>query len=114
LPPDVPANFYDVTVQADLLKTDKRTVLASAYAPVRRLPVRMPVVVQVVGAPQVEAQLIAQKEATTMVPGKVERREGLTGDIILAVTGLPAGVRADAVTVKTHALDCVCTTLLAT
>jgi hypothetical protein len=105
LPPELPAPFYDVTVQADLLKTDKRTVLATGYTPVRRLPVRMSVVVQLAGAPQVEAQLDPQKGATVMIPGKIERREGLTGDVFLAVTGLPAGARADAVTVKADATD---------
>ena len=106
-PPELPAPFYDVTVQADLLKTDKRTVLATAYAPVRRLPVRMSLVVQLAGAPQVEAQLDAQKGATVMIPGKIERREGLTGDVVLALAGLPAGARADAVTVKADAVDFV-------
>ncbi|MGE5193062.1 MAG: hypothetical protein ACM3U2_11230 [Deltaproteobacteria bacterium] len=105
LPPGLPAPFYDVTVQAELLKTDKRTVLATAYTPVRRLPVRMPVVVQLAGAPQVEAQLDPQKGATVMISGKIERREGLTGDVVLGVTGLPAAARADAVTVKADATD---------
>jgi hypothetical protein len=111
-PAELPAPFYDVTVQADLLKTDKRTVLATAYTPVRRLPVRMSLVLQLAGAAQVEAQLDAQKGATVMIPGKIERREGLTGDVVLAVTGLPAGARADAVTVKADAVDFVVNVVL--
>jgi hypothetical protein len=107
LPPELPAPFYDVTVQADLLKTDKRTVLATAYTPVRRLPVRMSLMVQLAGPAQIDAQLDLQKGATVMIPGKIERREGLTGDAVLAVTGLPAGARADAVTVKADAVDFV-------
>jgi len=64
-------------------------------------------VVQLAGAPQVEAQLDAQKGAMVMIPGKIERREGLTGDVVLALAGLPAGARADAVTVKADAVDFV-------
>ncbi len=112
LPPELPAPVYDLTIQAELLKTDKQTVLARAYTPVRRLPVRMPIVVQLANAPLVEAQLDAQKGATVMIPGKVERREGLTGDIVLAVTGLPAGAQAAAVTVKADATDFVVSVVL--
>jgi hypothetical protein len=112
LPPDLPAPYYDVTLQAELLKTDKRTVLATAYTPVRRLPVRMPVVVQLAGAPQVEVELDPQKGATVTIPGKIERREGLTGDVVLGVTGLPAAARADAVTVKADATDFVVNVVL--
>jgi hypothetical protein len=64
-------------------------------------------VVQLAGAAQIEAQLDPQKGATLMIPGKIERREGLTGDVVLAVTGLPGGARADAVTVKADAVDFV-------
>jgi len=112
LPPELPAPVYDVTVQAELLKTDKQTVLARAYTPVRRMPVRMPIIVQLAGAPQVEAQLDAQKGATVMIPGKVERREGLMGEILLAMTGLPAGAQAPAVTVKADATDFVVSVVL--
>ena len=76
------------------------------------MPVRMPVVVQLAGAPQIEAQLDPQKGATVMIPGKIERREGLTGDVVLGVTGLPAGARADAVTVKADATDFVINAVL--
>src|SRR5262249_31010019 len=40
VPPQLPAPSYDVTVLAELLAADKRTVLGAAYAPVRRLAVR--------------------------------------------------------------------------
>lgn len=112
IPPELPAPVYDVCLQADLLKTDKKTVLATAYTPVRRMTVRMPVVVQLAGAPQIEAVLDAQQGAMVKVAGKVERREGLTGDVVLAVTGLPAGARADSPTVKADATDFVVNVVL--
>jgi hypothetical protein len=112
LPPELPAPVYDLTVQAELLKTDKQTVLARAYTPVRRLPVRMPIIVQLAGPAHVETQLDAQKGATVMIPGKVERREGLTGDIQVNLTGLPAGAQAAAVSVKADTADFVVNVVL--
>ena len=37
--------------------------------------------------------------------GKIERREGLTGEVVVTLTGLPAGVSAPAMTVKADAVD---------
>jgi hypothetical protein len=102
-PPELPAPSYDVTVQAELLSPDKRIVKAVAFAPVRRLAVRLPVVVKLDGPARIEAVLDPKKETTVKLQGQVERREGLTGDVALAVTGLPPGARADAVTVKAGA-----------
>lgn len=111
VPPQLTAPVYDVTVQAELLSTDKKTVLAVAYAPVRRLTVRMPLVVQLDGAGRIEAKRDPKTGTTFTIKGKVERREGLTGDVALSLTGLPAGGRAGTVTVKagvsTFTLDVV-------
>ncbi len=100
VPPQPLAPVYDVTVQAELLSPDRRTVLAVAHAPVRRMLVRHSVVVRLDGPARIETTLDSKKGATVKVTGQVERREGLTGDVALALTGLPAGTRADAVTVK--------------
>jgi hypothetical protein len=95
-----PAPVYDLTVQADLLTADKRTVLATAYAPVRRMTVRHQVVVRLDGPPRIEATVEPKAAVTVKVPGKVERREGLTGDVALTLVGLPPGIAAAPVTVK--------------
>jgi hypothetical protein len=105
LPPELPASIYDVSVQAELLTADKQRVLATAFAPVRRLPVRMPLAVQLAGAPRITAEIDPKVGATVKVVGQVERSEGLTGDVSLALTGLPAGARADAVNVKADATE---------
>ncbi len=94
------APVYDVTVQAELLTADKKTVVAVAYAPVRRMAVRHQVVVLLDGPPRIETTLDPKTGATIKLAGKVERREGLTGDVVLTLTGLPAGASAAAVTVK--------------
>ena len=75
-------------------------MLAVAHAPVRRMLVRHSVVVRLDGPARIETTVDAKKGATVKLTGQVERREGLTGDVALALTGLPAGTRADAVTVK--------------
>lgn len=105
VPPELPAPVYDMTIQAELLTADKQRVQATAFAPVRRMGVRMPVVVQLAGAAQIEVPLEPNKGATVMISGKVERREGLTGDVAVTLAGLPAGASAAAVTVKADATD---------
>jgi hypothetical protein len=37
--------------------------------------------------------------------GKIERREGLTGDVQIAITGLPPGVAGNPVAIKADAVD---------
>ena len=105
VPPELPAPVYDLTIQAELLTADKQRVQATAFAPVRRMPVRVPVAVQLAGAAQIDVSLEPNKGATVMISGKVERREGLTGDVVVNLAGLPAGASAAAVTVKADATD---------
>ncbi|HLJ10321.1 MAG TPA: hypothetical protein VKU82_03995 [Planctomycetaceae bacterium] len=103
VPMDLPSPVYDLTLEASLLSADKRLVLATAFAPVRRMEVRSPVVVQLSTPAQIEAALDAQQGATFKIAGKVERQNGFKGDVLVTLTGLPAGARADAVTIKPDA-----------
>jgi hypothetical protein len=104
VPPQLPAPVYDVTVRAELLGPEKTTVQATAYAPVRRMAVRLPVAVHLEGPTRVEATLAAGSPTTVKLQGHVERREGLTGgDVSVVLLGLPKGVRADPVRVKAGA-----------
>ncbi len=105
VPADMIAPAYDIAVEAELLSPDKRTALATAYTPVKRLPVKPSLIVKLDGSGRIEAKLDAKKGATIPLKGKVERREGLTSDVTLTLTGLPAGVRADPVTVKAAVND---------
>jgi hypothetical protein len=94
------APVYDVTVQAELLSADKRTVLATAYAPVRRLNVRHQVALRLDGPARIDSGVDPKKGGTVKIQGQVERREGLTGDVTLTLAGLPAGITAAPDTVK--------------
>jgi hypothetical protein len=69
------------------------------------MAVRMPVVVQLAGPAKTETTLDAQTGATIKIAGKIERREGLKGDVTVALTGLPQGARADSPVVKADAAD---------
>jgi hypothetical protein len=100
VPPQLTAALYDLTIQAELLAPDKKTVLATSFAPVRRLPVRMLLLVEVEGAERIETTIDPKAGASFEVKGNVERREGLTGDVTVSLAGLPAGGKADPVTVK--------------
>ncbi len=101
VPADLPADSYQLAVQAEILTADKRTVLATVYTPVRSFAVKLPVLIKVESPPHLEATLDPKAGATIEVVGRVERQYGFFGDVELTLTGLPAGVRADAVTVKT-------------
>ncbi|WP_157369815.1 hypothetical protein [Zavarzinella formosa] len=99
-PPVLNSPVYDVTVQADLLAADKRTVLATAFAPVRRMAMRLPIIIAVDGSPKLEATLDAKTGATVKIAGKIERKEGAVGDVIVTLIGFSPGATAAPVTVK--------------
>jgi hypothetical protein len=104
VPVELSAPVYDVTVQAELLDPAKK-VLATAYAPVRRMAVKLPLVVKLDGPHRIETPYDVKKGATLKLQGKIERLPGVKADVALALTGLPAGAKADAVTVKADASD---------
>lgn len=99
IPPDLPADMYDVTVQADLLAPNRVTVLATAFAPVKRLAVKLPVGLKL-DAAKLDVKPDAKTKALTVdVTGEVLRTEGFAGDVTVTPT-LPPGVAAAAVIVK--------------
>ncbi len=100
VPPLLAAPMYDVSVQAELLTADKKTVLAVAFAPVRRMAVRYPLVVKLDGPSRVEAAANPKMATTVKIAGRVERKEGFTGDVTLTLTGLPPGLSAAPVIAK--------------
>ena len=92
VPVDLSATVYDVTVLAELL-ADKK-VLATAYAPVQLLVVRVPLVVKLEGPNRIEAVLDPKKGTTVKIQGNIERLEGMKADVTVVLTGLPAGAKA--------------------
>jgi hypothetical protein len=99
IPVELPADSYQIAVQAELLSADKQKVLATAVTPVRTLAVKLPVAVKV-DVPKIEAKLDA-KGAMIEVKGTAERLNGFAGDVAVSLAGLPPGVPVPpAVTVK--------------
>jgi hypothetical protein len=92
IPPELPADSYQIALQAELLSPDKQKVLATAVTPVRTMPVKLPVSVKLEGAARIEAKLDAKMGATVEVKGTVERLNGFTGEAVVSLTGLPPGV----------------------
>lgn len=105
VPPQLQAPVYDLTVQAELLGTDKKTVQAVAFAPVKRLPVRQLIVVQLAGSPRIDVPFDAKKGAKVTLKGTIQRHESLTSEVALAVAGLPAGAKAAPVNLKAGVND---------
>jgi hypothetical protein len=100
VPAELASDAYDVAVQAELLSADKQRVLATSFTPVRRLAVQLPVEVILAGEPRFDVMLDPAKGATQKIEGTIKRREGIAGDVVITVAGLPAGVRADSPTLK--------------
>ena len=100
IPAELPADAYQLAVQAELLSADKQKVLATAVTPVRSFPVKLPVAVKA-DAPKIDAKQDAKTGAMVEVKGTVERLNGFAGDITVTLTGVPPGVPVPApVTVK--------------
>ncbi len=101
VPAELPSPVYDVAVQADLLSADRKTVLATAFTPVRRMAVRLPIALTLDGPARIEVKRDPKTGVTFEIVGKIERKEGFTGDVTITLTGLPAPGTAPAITVKT-------------
>jgi len=95
LPAELPANSYQIAVQAELLSADKTRVLSTAVTPVRNFAVKLPVAIKA-DVPKLEAKLDAKTPTMIEVKGSVERLNGFTGDITVSLTGVPAGVAVPA------------------
>jgi hypothetical protein len=99
VPIDLPADQYDLAVQAELLAPNKQTVIAASVTPVQRLPLRQPVTVKLDGPNRIEVKLDAKKPTVVEIAGKIERGEG-PSDVQITLAGLPAGARAEPLVVK--------------
>jgi hypothetical protein len=64
------------------------------------MAVRSMLVVKLDGPPRIEAAVNPKTATTVKIHGQVERKEGLTSDVTLTLTGLPAGVTAAPATLK--------------
>ncbi len=93
IPNDLPyaPGGYDFSFRADLLGRDNRTVLATRFTPVKRLPVVSPVTIALASPPRVEVRL-TKDGASAKWSGTIERKEGATGEVAVFLEGLPSGI----------------------
>lgn len=99
LPANLVGSVYDVAIQAELLAADKKTVLAIAYTPVRRLELRVPLVVNLEGPPKRDV-VLDPKMPVYSLKGTIQRVDDMKGDVVVQLAPLPPGVTAAPVTVK--------------
>jgi len=104
VPADLPELPHQFAFKAELLRRDGRTVEAVAFTPVRVLPVINPLVVKW-AAPKFEVKLDAKTGAALELVGKLERLENAKGDVVITLTGLPAGITVPRATVKDGETD---------
>jgi hypothetical protein len=99
VPAQLAGEVYDITIVAEALAADKKTVQATAYAPVRRLAVVRPIRVVLEVSPRIDVALNAKTGANVSIAGKVVRREGTQGIATVTLSGLPAAIKSAPVTV---------------
>lgn len=105
VPSDLPMAPVELTFRAELLSRDKQRVLMTVCTPVRPIPVVNPLKLQYAGPPKVSAKIDPKAGVSVKVAGKVERLEGLTGDVTVSAVGLPAGVPVPKLVVKADQTD---------
>ncbi len=90
IPADLPRIAYDVAIKAELLSADKKTVLATAVTPARRMAAAAPMSVELAAGGPLEAR--AGLGPTGKLAGKVHRVSGFDLAVNLTLAGLPKGV----------------------
>lgn len=105
VPADLPPAPVELAFRAELLSRDKQRVLLTLCTPVRAVPVANPLKLTYAGPPKVQAKLDAKTGVGFELVGKIERLEGLAGDVSVSVAGLPAGVPVPKVAVKADQTD---------
>jgi len=98
IPPDLVEVPHLVSLKAELLKRDRKTVEAFTYLPVAKIPVVNPVVLNF--PREVTGTVEAKKGGVLEIKGEIERMDDAKGDVTVSLSGLPSGLNAPAVTVK--------------
>jgi len=100
LPVELAGEVYDVALQTEFLSADRKSVIATLFTPVQRLPVRIPIAVKLPAPNRVDVKLDPKMATAIEIAGTIERLPGVTGDVQVTLAGQPAGVQAPPITVK--------------
>ncbi len=105
VPPTLAASEYALAFRVELLSRDKKTVVATAYTPVRRLKTLNPLALELAADSPSDVVLDPKQGATVKVAGRVDRRAGFQGDVTVALAQTPPGVTAAPVILKPDKSD---------
>jgi hypothetical protein len=105
VPAELKESGYEMAFKAELLSRDKKTVLATRYSEVRRIPTLNPIVLQPSTPARIAAVIDAKAGATVTIAGKVNRLAGMKQDVTVSLVGLPAGIAVPKVVVKADQTD---------
>lgn len=97
VPPDLPVRAWEVAIKAELLSGDKKTVLATAFSPLRKFEVVNPLSLQLSGSADLEAK--AGGGDTGTLSGTIARRDGFAHPVTVTLDGLPKGYPPPAVVI---------------
>jgi hypothetical protein len=100
VPSSLTESSCDISIRAELLNPERNTVLRTAYAPVKRLPVINPLSIKLAAATPIETTLDPKTGVTVKVAAMIDRLPDYKGDVTITTAGLPAGVSAANVVVK--------------
>lgn len=105
VPSDLPVLPVELAFRAELLSRDKQRVLLTVCTPVRAVPVVNPLRLVYAGPAKAQAKLDPKTGASFKVAGKIERLEGMAGEVAVSASGLPAGVPVPKIVVKADQTD---------
>jgi hypothetical protein len=96
-PADLPAQPYDLAIQAELLGPDSKTVLATVVSPAQRLLATQPFSLELSAPASVQAA--SGSGPTGKLTGKILRAAGFNKPVNVTLVGLPPELPAPSVTI---------------
>jgi hypothetical protein len=103
VPRDLPGIPYDLAVQAELLSDDGKNVVATAFAPARRMTVTSPLVLALSGDAKVEAK--AGSGETGKLTGSLARVGQFKSPVVLTLEGLSPDLPSPELTLTPEQTD---------
>ena len=103
IPGDLPDRSWDLVLKGELLSADKKSVLATAYAPLRTITTKNPLRLELATTEAVTAK--AGMGETGKIHGKIHRSDGFNHPVDITLAGLPEGYSIEPLTVTADATD---------
>ncbi|HEX4131443.1 MAG TPA: PPC domain-containing protein [Pirellulales bacterium] len=105
IPADLRTADYDLAIRAELLSVDGKTTVAESFTPSRRAHVRPPIEIVADAMPTVPIRLDSKTGAVVSLTGTLKRLHHYAGEVTITLVGLPMGVAAPSVVLKSKKED---------